>query len=333
MVRFNLEPVIRQIARLKMFDQTPDQCAERIALPTAARSRVYDNGLRSRRMSYRSAQSPTFQSGSVIQGEIEKYLRTGDSDPLYAAWGGSFMERANRAHSDLRGSLVREVRRLAMSLKQHPMLECDTVALTRSKVEPMVRGLFRRAEQETVLGRLERSVVFLTSANIECILFDQSFDHSAWALANLYLASVGSELLGEGAPRLVGISEETTCFVSAEYFASDDLFADFIVHEAAHIFHNCKRSTLGLCETRRKQWLLDIDYSKREMFAYACEAYSCILRQGKSPADRRALAAEYAQEKRTSDERVDTAELAGIIQAASAARNGWKVILSLCTRV
>lgn len=282
-------------------------------------------------MSYCSAQPPTFQSRSVIEGEIEKYLRTGDSDPLYAAWGGSFMERANRAHSDLRGALVREVRRLATSLKHHPMLECDTVALTRSKVEPMVRGLFRRAEQETVLGRLERSVVFLTSANIECVLFDQSLDHSAWTLANLYLASVGSELLGEGAPRLVGISEETTCFVSAECFADDDPFADFIVYEAAHIFHNCKRSTLGLLETRKKQWLLDIEYRKRETFAYACEAYACILRQGKSPAKRRALAAQYAQQERISDDRVDTGELACIVQAASAARNGWKVILSLCT--
>jgi len=195
----------------------------------------------------------------------------------------------------------------------------------------MVRGLFPPAEQETVLRRLERSVVFLTRDNIERILFDQSFDHSAWTLANLYLASVGSELLGDGAPRLVGISEETTCFVSAEYFADDDPFADFIVHETAHIFHNCKRTTLGLRETRRKQWLLNIEYRKRETFAYACEAYSCILRRGRSPAARRALAAEYAQQERITEERVDTAEVAGIVQGASAARNGWKVILSLCT--
>jgi hypothetical protein len=174
--------------------------------------------------------------------------------------------------------------------------------------------------------------VFLTSANIQRILFDQSFDHSAWTLANLYLASLGSDLLGEGAPRLVGTSEETTCFVSAEYFANDDPFVDFIVHETAHIFHNCKRTTLGLRETRRKQWLLEIEYRKRETFAYACEAYSCILRRGKSPAERRALAAEYAQQERITEERVDTAELAGIVQGASAARNGWKVILSRCTR-
>jgi hypothetical protein len=40
-------------------------------------------------------------------------------------------------------------------------------ALTRSKVEPMVRGLFPRAERDPVLATLEKSVVFLTSSNID----------------------------------------------------------------------------------------------------------------------------------------------------------------------
>ena len=46
----------------------------------------------------------------------------------------------------------------------------------------------------------------------------------------------------------------------------DDPFADFIAHEAAHIFHNCKRATIGLSETRTKEWSLDIEYRKRETF-------------------------------------------------------------------
>jgi hypothetical protein len=152
-----------------------------------------------------------------------------------------------------------------------PLPEADTISLTRTKVEPMVRGLFPRAEQDVVLAAIEQSVVFVTSANIEKLLLGQVFDHSAWTLANLYLASLGAELLGKDAPHLVGLSEETTCFVSPEYFAEDDPFADFIVHEAAHIFHNCKRATIGLRETRTKEWLLDIEYRKRETFAYACE--------------------------------------------------------------
>jgi hypothetical protein len=73
----------------------------------------------------------------------------------------------------------------------------------------MVRGLFPPAEQNVVLTMLERSVVFLTSANIERLPVERSFDSSAWTLANLYLASLGAQLLAEDAPNLVGLSEET----------------------------------------------------------------------------------------------------------------------------
>jgi hypothetical protein len=267
---------------------------------------------------------------STINEEVERYLRTGGSDPHHAAWPGSFMERSNRAHDDLRGTLVRAVRRLAEGRTHLPLPEVDTVSLTRAKVEPMVRGLFPRAEQDAVLATIEQSVVFLTRANIELLLFEQGFDGSAWTLANLYLASVGARLLGEDAPHLVGLSEETTCYVSPEYFAEDDPFADFIVHEVAHIFHNCKRATIGLRETRTKMWLLEIDYRKRETFAYSCEAYARVLERGKNPRQRRALAEEYSRTVRISEERVDTAEVTSVVRAAATARNGWKIILARC---
>ncbi|MEY4513996.1 MAG: hypothetical protein RLZZ450_6118 [Pseudomonadota bacterium] len=266
----------------------------------------------------------------AIADQIDRYLRTGRSDPHLAAWSGSFMERANRAHDDLRGALVREVRRLAAGRAGQPMPEVDPVALTRGKVEPMVRGLFPRAEQDVALATLEKSVVFLTSTNIEPLLLERRFDSSAWTLANLYLASVGAELLGADAPRIVGLSEETVCYVSPAYFAQDDPFADFIVHEAAHIFHNCKRATVGLRETRTKEWLLDIEYRKRETFAYSCEAYACVLERAKDRTERRLLAEEYGSTARISEERVEASEVASIVAEAAAARNGWKVILARC---
>jgi hypothetical protein len=215
-------------------------------------------------------------------------------------------------------------------LVQEPLPETDTVALTRAKVEPIVRGLFPRAEQDAVLARLEQSVVFTTSANIERLLHGCSFDSTAWTLANLYVASFGAELLGKDAPRLVGLSEETTCYVSPAHFAEDDPFADFIVHEVAHVFHNCKRATIGLRETRTKEWLLDIDYWKRETFACACEAYAGVFKLGKRPAERLALAEEYRRGVCISEERVDADEVSSIVRAAATARNGWKVILARC---
>ena len=267
----------------------------------------------------------------TVAQEIERYLRTGESDPYRSAWSGSFLEREERAHDDLRKALVCEVRRLTAGLRHELLPVSDTVSLTRAKIEPMVRGLFPRAEQALVLAIIERSVVFVTGANIESLLLKRAFDSSAWTLANLYLASVSAGLLGKDAPRLVGLSEETTCYVSPEYFSQDDPFADFIVHEVAHIFHNCKRGAVGLHETRRKEWLLDIEYRKRETFAYSCEAYARVIERGEKPAERRALAEEYAHTVRISEERVDAAEVAGIVQAAAEARNGWKLILERCT--
>jgi len=266
----------------------------------------------------------------TVAQELERYLLTGESDPYRSAWSGGFLEREKRAHDDLREALVRAVKRRTTGLRHELLPEVDTVALTRAKVEPMVRGLFPRVEQDAVLTMLERSVVFLTSANIETLLSECSFDASAWTLTNLYLGSVGAELLGEVAPHLVGLSEETTCFVSLEYFSQDDPFADFILHEAAHIFHNCKRATIGLRETRRKEWLLDIEYRKRETFAYSCEGYARVLERGKNPAERHALAEEYGRALRISEERVDAAEVASIVRAATEVRNGWKIILKRC---
>jgi len=267
----------------------------------------------------------------TIADEVERYLRTGEVDPYHAAWpGDSFIERANRAHIDLRGALVREVGRLAKGLAHEPLPTTDTVTLTRDKVEPMVRGLFPRMEQDAVLTMLQESVVFLTCEYIEPILLEHSYDHSAWTLANLYLASLGAELLDEDAPRLVGLSEGTTCYVSPDYFSEDDPFADFIVHEVAHIFHNCKRTTIGLRETRTKKWLLDLDYRKRETFAYSCEVYARVLERAKSPSERRALALDYGSMVRITEERVDPTEITDIVAEAAAARNGWKVILRRC---
>ncbi len=266
----------------------------------------------------------------TIAQEIESYLRTGETDPYRAAWPGDFLEREHLAHKDLRDALVRKVRRLSAGLNHEPVPESDTVSLTRTKVEPMVHGLFPKVEQDAVLAMLEQSVVFVTEANVEPLLLKRPFDGSAWTLANLFLASVGAELLADDAPCLVGFSEETTCFVTPEYFSGDGPFDDFIVHEVAHIFHNCKRATVGLPETRKKEWLLDIEFRKRETFAYSCEAYARVLERGRNPAERRALAEQFAHTASISDDRVDAAEVADIVRAAVEVRNGWKLILARC---
>ena len=178
------------------------------------------------------------RSPTTIADDVDCYIWTGETDSHHAAWPvNGFMDRANRAHDDFRDALVREVRRLAEELAYEPLSQANTVALTRAKVEPMVCGLFPRVEQDAGLRTLQKSVAFLTSANIEPILIEHGCDSSAWTLANLYLASFGAKLLGDDAPRLLGLSEATTCCASPDHFAEDDPFADMIVDETAHIYH------------------------------------------------------------------------------------------------
>jgi hypothetical protein len=267
--------------------------------------------------------------------EIEVYLLSGQHDSAFRAWPGKdFLARTQSGNAALRRALISAVReRTRHATYPEALIDMDVVAFTRGKVTPMVRGLFPAAEQEQVLDTLARSVVFLTPATIDGVLEQPPWLSTAWKLANLYLADCGADLLGEDAPYLAGLSEGTTCYLSAGYFDQSGRFDDFLVHEAAHIFHNCKRVTIGLPETRRKEWLLEINYGKRETFAYACEAYSRIHELADSAKGRQRLLAEHELGPMPADERVNADEYMDILREAVTARNGWKRILQRCSPI
>ena len=264
--------------------------------------------------------------------EIERYLRTGRSDTLGAAWpGASIIERCSGADKALRQELIAEVlARSRPAVATQDIDAADLAAITRAKVEPMVRGLFPLHEQAIVLELLANSVVYLTPRNIDQVLRQEPHLHTAWNLANLYLLSCDAELLSEEAPNIIGLSQASTCYVSMRYFKGGDLFDDVVVHEAAHIFHNYKRELVGLKSTREREWLLSIAFGKRETFAYACEALSRILVLGDTKAARRDLLAKFVSEAMPSADQFDPREFVDILRQAVAARNGWKCILQRC---
>jgi hypothetical protein len=72
------------------------------------------------------------------------------------------------------------------------------------------------------------------------------------------------------------------------------------------------------------------EYRMRRSFAYSCEAYARVLARGRNTAERQELAEEYGRAVRISDESVEAAQVASIVRAAVAVRNGWKVILARC---
>lgn len=264
---------------------------------------------------------------------IERYLRTGKCDDInHLQWPGqNIWEKAKNGHDAHVRALVSEVKKRSEGRKHAPVPELDLAGWTRRKLTLMVHGFFPGAEREAVLRLFEKSVVFLSSDNIESVLLGQMWLHSAWDLANLYLGSVDAELLGPDAPSLLGLSQETTCYVTPEYFVDRGRIEDFVIHEAAHVFHNCKRRTAGLTETRTKEWLLLLEFSKRETFAYSSEAYGWIVEHSSSKAERLALAERFAAHGfGQCDESMDPDEVADIVQEACHARNGWKVILGRC---
>lgn len=265
---------------------------------------------------------------------VANYLATGETDRNNWDWQGqNFMEVEINGSRILRDALVAAVlERVPTSEQKATPLWGDLASLTRDKVAPMVNGLFAVDERSTVMATLEHSVIFLTPENIESLLRSSSWLSSSWDLANMYLLERGAEPLSPDATSIVGMSEETTCYLSLAYLGSQERepFSDYLVHEVAHVFHNTRRCTIGLVETRSKEFLLNIDFRKRETFAYACEAYSRILSLASTPKLRREALQDHANGPLPGDSRMDQDEYLEILSDAVGPGNGWKRILKAC---
>jgi hypothetical protein len=266
------------------------------------------------------------------ESEIQRFITTGEHDVLHGAWAGhDFFTRAHTADRTLRTALADEVRRRTIT-QSPPSLPPGSQAgpFVLRKVAPMVQGLFPANERQAMLDLFEKSLCFVTHENIDQLLSETIWLSTARQLTNLYLGSLGLPGLNDQPVDFVGFSEETNLYCSMAYFQDQDPFADWVVHEAAHVFHNWKRNRVGLHSTRTREFLLDIAFAKRELFAYACEAYSRILEQAKRPVTKRQMLAEYIENHVPSCEGLDRAELVSILTDAVAARNGWKQILRRC---
>lgn len=272
------------------------------------------------------------ESQNKFDAEIQRYLQTGKHDMLFLAWPAAenSIERMIRGHRDLQQALLAEVHRRTASVHTSTVIQdLDGANFIRRKTEPMIRGLFPGKEQENVLSLVAKAVVFLTPANIDSIIMNSGWLSSAWQLANMYLTYMQVEPLSRDAPQAVGLSENLQCFVSPEYFDEKCPFADYIVHETAHLFHNCRRSAIGLPETRQRKYLLNIHFAKREVFAYASEAWSQIYERSSTIAGRRELAGQF-NGFGVDDCYADPVEVVAVVRNACSARNGWKFILSHC---
>lgn len=267
-----------------------------------------------------------------IDSEVQRYLHTGEYDGFFLGWPGeNCVDAATRGTRHLRRALVEETMRRSHGLRSSVRIPDDLNAWSRNRLAPMADGLFDARERIVVLNLLADSFVFITRRNLAEILMREPWLSTAWDVANIYLESLEAPALSGHSRDIVGLSQEATCYVSVMYFRETDPFADFVVHEAAHVFHNCKRSKADLAERRHSDYLLDIDYSKRETFAYACETWSHISSLATSSGERKALLRQHAEHALPADDRVDHDEYLDILADAARARNGWQQILTRCT--
>src|SRR3989454_9663803 len=63
-------------------------------------------------------------------------------------------------------------------------------------------------------------------------------------------------------------------------YNTEDPYSDVIVHEAAHLLHYLKPAHYGLHVRRGQERFVDVEFRHRELFAFACEAYSHVILQG-----------------------------------------------------
>lgn len=273
--------------------------------------------------------------GHVIAEELASYIATGHDDP--DGWhrypGQSIGEKMIAHHSALRHALLDRVRELEAGCASPTVPEGRASnAFVRERLRPMIHGLFPADERDHMLDVVTRSVVFLTHDIVHELIANTSWPNTAWNVARIWLDSIDAPPLSDEATGLLGLSEGTQCLVSLRYFQDieADPFADYVVHEVAHLFHNNKRRYVDLPAKGRREWILDIEFRKRELFAHACEFYSHIAAAAKDRRGRERLVEDLAPRAGGFSDQVDPDELIDVLREAAGARNGWRRILRRC---
>lgn len=107
-------------------------------------------------------------------------------------------------------------------------------------------------------------------------------------------------------------------------YQTNDPYSDVVVHEAAHMLHYLKPSHYGLHVRRGQERFVDIEFHHRELFAYACEAFSRLVLHGERKS--RIAFAEKMLDAAFSFPRGQIEAIAALVLSAARARNGWRVI-------
>ena len=100
-------------------------------------------------------------TSSFVTSAVQTYLETGHRDLNNRGWPGSnFLEQEINAERILRDALIDAVQQRLSGLPRLPSPAIENlVSLTRTKVLPMVDGLFAVNERPTIMKALENLTV------------------------------------------------------------------------------------------------------------------------------------------------------------------------------
>lgn len=260
---------------------------------------------------------------------IERFLRTG-VETWDGAGSGRFTPAQfenNTAYRRAAKAALRALFDLLANLLPAEARRALHVApeLIRPSVEPMVNGLVQREWQEVAVRELISRTFVLNFRGAKAAMEVElpSCDmESAWRILWALYGDYGLK------PNDI----EMTCDGLAGDFAhvrwsayqTKDPYSDVIVHEAAHLLHYLKPRNFGLHVRRHQERFVDVEFRHRELFAFACEAYSRVVLHG--PRKPRIAFAESMKHDAFSFPTGQMEEVAALVLNAARARNGWRVI-------
>jgi hypothetical protein len=216
---------------------------------------------------------------------IERFLRTGEE-----TWEGAGSGRFSLAQLKEDEAYSRAARNALQNLfdlladllpaeaQPSPLVSPDTI---RPRIEPMVSGLVQAEWRDVALREITARTSILnlpgTRMAVEAEL-STCFMGSAWRVLWSLFEEYGlkPDDINIGCDGLAG----DYAHVRWSAYQTYDPYSDVVVHEAAHMLHCLKPSHYGFHVRRGQERFVDIEFHHRELFAYACEAYSRAVLHG-----------------------------------------------------
>lgn len=260
---------------------------------------------------------------------IERFLRSAE-ETWDGAGSGQFTSAQFRNDAAYRRAAKDAMRNLFSLLgnllpaevQSAPPIPPDTV---RRHIEPMVRGLVQGDWLDVAVRELAQRTYVLNfqGAKAAMELELRSCDmESPWRILWGLYGDFGLKP-DDIVMTCDGLAGDYAHLRWSAYQTKDP-YSDVVVHEAAHLLHYLKPRNFGLHVRRHQERFVDIEFSHRELFAYACEAYSRVVHHGERRV--RIAFAEKMADAAFSFPSGQLEDVAALVLSAARARNGWRVI-------